>query len=321
VRIPYVIHVPVNYDPTRRYPLVCFLHGASWNESALPAGFEQWPNVVAVTSYRQQATDPVIMVWPTLRLTDGDWSPAVLRRVLDLLDALAVEYSLDPQRFYVGGYSLGVAGVWNLLGLRPDFFAGALVWAGGAGSAPARTIKDVPLWAFLARDDQFGVGSLQNLIAALREAGGHPLYSEFNTGGHEGPMRVASPSPAVLNWLFASTAGSASTAAVRRRGGRTGWATAPTTGASALDLAGSARAIAGTVTAVSWENRANRLKGMASTHRQADTTFWASTISRSRPGRLTSSSSRPPWTLLGHRRLAAPPPSATPFPCSARRCT
>ncbi len=145
----------------------------------------------------------MILVWPTLRLTDSDWSPAVLRQVLDLLDALAVEYSLDPQRFYVGGYSLGVAGVCNLLRLRPDFFAGALVWAGGAGSTPARTIKAVPLWAFHARDDGFSAGATPALIAAFREAGGHPLFSEFNTGGHEGPMRVASCSPVVLNWLFA----------------------------------------------------------------------------------------------------------------------
>lgn len=274
VRIPYVIHVPANYDPARRYPLVCFLHGSGWDESALPAGFEDWPNVVAVTSYRQQATDPVIMVWPTLRLTDSDWSPAVLRQVLDLLDALAVEYSLDPQRFYVGGYSLGVAGVWNLLGLRPDFFAGALVWAGGAGNAPARTIKDVPLWAFLARDDEFGVGSMQNLIAALREAGGHPLYSEFNSGGHQGPMRVASCSPVVLNWLFAQRRGQppASPFAVEIVG-----ADGPlplVTGTPVIDLTGTASATLGAITNVTWAIRANQTKGTATTTRQAGKTFW-----------------------------------------------
>jgi hypothetical protein len=147
-RIPYVIHVPPDYDPARRYPLVCFLHGSGWGENALPAGFEEWPNVVAVTSYRQQATDPAIMVWPTRRLTDVDWSPPVLRQVLDLLDHLAIGYRLDPERMYLGGYSLGVAGVWNLLGLRPEFFAAALVWAGGAGNTPARTIKDAPRGRF-----------------------------------------------------------------------------------------------------------------------------------------------------------------------------
>lgn len=275
VRIPYVIHFPANYDPARRYPLVCLLHGAGLNESAMPANFEAWPHVLAVTSYRQQATDPVIMVWPARRLTDSDWSPAVLRQVLDLLDALAFEYSLDPQRFYVGGYSLGVAGVWNLLGLRPDFFAGALVWAGGAGSAPARTIKDVPLWAFLARDDEFGVGSSQNLIAALREAGGHPLYSEFNTGGHEGPMRVASCSPVVLDWLFAQRRGQPPSPPFAVEVAGPDGPPPTTTGASALDLAGTVRATAGNITGVWLENRVNRLKAVASTHRQADTTFWA----------------------------------------------
>ncbi len=32
--------------------------------------------------------------------------------------------------------------------------------------------------------------------------------------------------------------------------------------------------MAGNITAVSWENRANRFKGVASTDRQADATFW-----------------------------------------------
>jgi hypothetical protein len=88
-------------------------------------------------------------------------------------------------------------------------------------------------------------------------------------------MRVASCSPVVLNWLFAQRRGQPPPPPFAVEVVGPDGPPPPTTGASALDLAGSARAIAGTVTAVSWENRANRLKGMASTHRQADTTFWA----------------------------------------------
>lgn len=273
VRIPYVIHAPADYHPSRRYPLVCFLHGMGWSESALPAGFEEWPNVVAVTSYRQQATDPAIMVWPLGR-GGADWSPAVLRQVLDLLNHLAIEFSLDPERFYVGGYSAGVTGVWDLLGLRPGFFAGALVWAGGAGITPATTLKNIPSWAFHAKDDSYGVSGSQNLIAALREAGGRPLLSEFQTGGHEGPMRVASCSPVVLNWLFSQRRSQhlPPPFAVEVAGPDGPPPTA--TGASSVDLAGTARALAGNITAIAWENRANRAKGVASTDRPADTTFW-----------------------------------------------
>jgi poly(3-hydroxybutyrate) depolymerase len=265
-RIPYVIHVPANYNPAHRHALACFLHGASWNENALPAGFEEWPNVVAVTSYRQQATDPVIMVWP------NDW---VVGRVPDLLDHLAREYRLDPERIYLGGYSMGVAGVWDLLGLRPDFFAGAVVWAGGKGSAPASKIKDVPLWAFCAKDDPYVGSSTQNLIAALRAAGGHPLYSEFNSGGHEGPMRVASCSPVMRDWLLAQRRGQPPTSAFTVQAGARGPITLPVaTGASSLALAGAARAAAGNITAVTYENGANKARGMAATLRQADALSW-----------------------------------------------
>lgn len=188
---------------------------------------------------------------------------------------MAAEYSLDPQRIYVGGYSLGVAGVWNLLGLRPDFFAGALVWAGGAGNAPVQIIKDVPLWAFVARDDEFGMGSSQNQIAALREGGGHPLYAEFNTGGHEGPMRVASCSPVVLNWPLAQRRGQPPVRPFAVEIAGTDGSPPSVTGASAIDLAGTASATLGAITNVAWAIRANQAKGAAATTTtQAGKTFW-----------------------------------------------
>lgn len=262
VRIPYVIHLPTTYDPARRYPLACFIHGSTSNESNLLQRVEPSPHFFAVTSYGQQEVDPVIMVWPTRRVNDSDWSPSVLQQVLDLLDALQAEHSVDAQRIYLAGYSQGVHGVWDLLGLRPGFFAGALVWAGWMGSTPASEIVDVPLWAFHARDDSIvPVSDSQTLIAALRSAGGHPLYSEFNLGDHLGPMTVGSCSPVVLDWWLAQRRGSPGMTGPSLSINRPASGPTLATGASSLDLQGSAATAAGQIAKVTWENGRNRSKG------------------------------------------------------------
>ena len=60
-------------------------------------------------SYRQQATDPVIVVWPTRRA--GDLSLvglSICSKCSDLLDQLIPEFNIDTNRVYVTGFSRGL---------------------------------------------------------------------------------------------------------------------------------------------------------------------------------------------------------------------
>ena len=98
----------------------------------------------------------------------------------------------------MGGY-----GAWHLVITRPGLFAVAVPIAGGADPALAGAIAHVPVWAFHGEQDPaVPVAYSRDIIAALRQAGSSPRYTEFPGEGHV-VWPLAFDDPELLDWLFA----------------------------------------------------------------------------------------------------------------------
>jgi len=191
-----------------------------------------------------------------------------------LLDQFIPQFSVDTNRIYVRGSSL-VLRVWDMIALRPGFFAGTTFAAGPQGSRPA-ALKDVPVWAWCAQNDDAGqVGNTRAAVRALRLAGCNVRYTEYVTGkyadstglgngsGHFAGIFMGWATPVIIDWVLAQRRGGPSPAEPLLT------ITSPTaqavwlTDATNLSLAGSALALNQTVTRVAWENTANKLAGVA----------------------------------------------------------
>ena len=74
---------------------------------------------------------------------------------MELLDWFIARFSVDANRIYVGGISLGSIPTAGGLGSRPGFFAAALMLAGVAGGPiiTPSAMKHVPLWVTCGPDD------------------------------------------------------------------------------------------------------------------------------------------------------------------------
>jgi hypothetical protein len=277
-RYPYYYLMPTNYNPARSYPLVFFFHGAYGDEITFtngaggPPGWLGYANYTITkvfASYRQQATDPAIVVWPTCRAGDS-WANLYSWQATNLLDSLISEFNIDTNRLYVGGLSGGLPSAWDLLGLRHGFFAGAMVLSGKRGSTASILLKDVPLWAFCARNDESGfLADVPTFVRSLRVVGGNPIYTEYLIGGHLNGIGMGMFTPVAVDWLLAQRRGVAPTNEPLLS------ITNPTlqafllTGATNLNLAGCAAALDRAVTQVAWTNSANNANGVAS-----DSNLW-----------------------------------------------
>ena len=260
LRLPYFYWVPTDYDSGRSYPLFCRFHGAGGDVSS-PGGA---PEGLQLASYRLQETDPAVLVFPTRWFAAEDWTDQYLQLTSGLLDQLISQFSIDTNRVYLAGSSQGVHAAWDLLGMRPGFFAAAYMGAGWMGNFPATAIKDVPLWVGHAADDAIlEVGDSRTLVATLRRAGGNPIYTEYASGGHVGGILMHMRTPAMNDWLLAQRRG------VPPTYGPTVSVTSPTrgaihaTGGTNLNIGGGAAALDRAVTKVAWENTANGTKGTA----------------------------------------------------------
>jgi len=208
--LPYRIFVPNGYQPKKKYPLVLWLHGAAGrgtdNLKQIALG-----NATAARAFTDAAVQkkwPVFVlapqcperhVWANVQAAEMNEE---LRLVLELLDQVRMEYTIDADRLYVAGQSMGGFATWDLLARAPERFAAALPLCGRANTAAADKMKRVAVWAFHgAADETVPVSGSREAIAALRNAGGKPKYTEYPGVGHN-VWEKAFAEPGLLPWLF-----------------------------------------------------------------------------------------------------------------------
>jgi predicted peptidase len=209
--MPYRLFVPVDYDKTKKYPLVLWLHGVSArgtdNERQIIEG-----NTLGATIWTKpenQAKNPAFVVAPQCS-PDGWWAQGPelkpskdLEKVVALLKDLQKQYSIDPDRLYVVGQSMGGYGAWSIVTDYPEMFAAAVPLCGGGNLSKAKDLVNVPIWAFHGdEDDAVEVERSREMIEAIKEAGGNPKYTEYAGVGHS-VWHQAFADPELLNWVFA----------------------------------------------------------------------------------------------------------------------
>ncbi len=215
--MPYRLFIPDQYDPAERYPLVLYLHGSGnrGRDNVYQITDDCGPDML--TRPAVQMRYPSFVVAPQAP-TGGQWgfylgSTAPVALAIAIVRELQREFSIDAQRIYVTGYSMGGLGSFYLLDKYPELFAAALPLAGGGSPEIAHHIRELPLWAFHGERDYFvpitgrvrdgiEVYGTQDMITALRAAGGNPRFTLMEGYGHLIPCWVYSRRD-VIDWLFA----------------------------------------------------------------------------------------------------------------------
>lgn len=205
---------PKNYDAKQRYPLVIFLHGAGErgddNRIQLKHGMANY------AADDLQAKFPAFVIAPQCpanqKWVDVDWSgekhnqPAKaspsMHATRELIDALQKEISIDPDRIYITGLSMGGYGTWDALQRYPELFAAGAPICGGGDPSLAERIKHMPIWVFHGEQDTV-VKPIRSrsMVAALEAAGAKPKYTEYPQVGHDS-WTATYANPEFHTWLF-----------------------------------------------------------------------------------------------------------------------
>jgi len=201
-KLRYSWLVPLSVEDGKSYPLVVCLHGRG--------GHTQAATVLGRTSLREK--HPCFVFAP--ECTDSNiWAAtkALERKlqgsqkiglVLEALEALLREPSVDPARVYVTGQSMGGLGTWGALAQRPELFAAAVPVCGAWGLDDTAKLTSTPIWAFHgALDKTVPLEPTQTLIAALREAGGTPKLTIYPDVAH-GSWGPAYDDAELWTWMF-----------------------------------------------------------------------------------------------------------------------
>jgi poly(3-hydroxybutyrate) depolymerase len=135
--VRYRIFVPVGYDATRRYPLVIAIHSGAgagtyfdWEASFSTDGTASKENQLK----RLAQERGYIVACPSgSGGSFGEFlSPRGEADVLDVLRRVQSVYSVDPQRVFLAGWSVGSDAVWHIAMGHPELFRAIAPVAGSA---------------------------------------------------------------------------------------------------------------------------------------------------------------------------------------------
>lgn len=125
---PYALYLPPHFDQSKRYPLVVSLHGAGSNHRlnlrrVFGKSNVEGENDVEASRYFPEWNDvDVIVASPYARGTMG-YQGVAEKDVLDVLADVKRRFSIDENRIYLTGLSMGGGGTLWLGLTRPDLWA------------------------------------------------------------------------------------------------------------------------------------------------------------------------------------------------------
>lgn len=227
--LPYRLWVPAQLEPSRRYPLVLFLHGAGERGTDNRAQLAPNPDPLVFVAPDKQARWPCFFIAPQCPvgqtwagLTQGDrwgdldgtgdftaeptWPLAATMQMLSsLTNGGTYAEHIDLSRLYITGLSMGGYGTWEALSRWPGVFSAAIPICGGGDPERVGSLGRIPVWMFHAADDPVvPVVRSRQMTDALRHFGVIPRLTEYPaalTIGHAS-WRPAYADPELVPWLF-----------------------------------------------------------------------------------------------------------------------
>ena len=176
----YLLDLPKDYDEKTGWPLLVFLHGYGQSGDDLQIVRENGPPKL----FGEGKQFPFVLASPQCP-TGFYWRGNV---VIGLIDHLIENYSIDPNRIYLTGLSMGGYGTWQISHEYPERFAAvAPVCGGGLFVSPyfMDRLKNLPVWAFHdKRDDVIPYQESVSMVEGVNAAGGNAKLTTFDEGKH-----------------------------------------------------------------------------------------------------------------------------------------
>ena len=172
--LPYNLYIPKDYDRSKSYPLVLFMHDASLITTTVRATLVQGLGAVCWAAPEDQAKRPAFVLAPQYPevVVGDDYKPtALFDTTADLVRSLTAKYSIDTDRLYSTGQSMGAMMTLGLNIKYPDLFAASWVVAGQWPSAQAAPLAEKNLWVTVSQGDTKAYPGENAIMAVVEKAG------------------------------------------------------------------------------------------------------------------------------------------------------
>ncbi len=229
----YNLFIPENYDPDKKYPLVLFIHDAGAVSNNPTETLTQGNGATVWASSQAQAEHECFVLAPqynSVIVDDTSRTAPQMDITISLIKELMKKYSIDADRLYNTGQSMG--GMISIaMDIKyPDFFAASLLVACQWDPSLVAPMAKKPLWIVVSQGD-FKANPGQDAITnelikhgstvskaiwnaeasktELAEKAADMIskkrdinYTVFKNGSHRYTWQYAYSIEGIRNWLF-----------------------------------------------------------------------------------------------------------------------
>lgn len=185
-----LVQLPPEYDPLRKYPVILSLH-AAWST---PLNQIEWwagqpgPDGLRRGQAMRHGTIVIAPAWATARQTAYEYSAREHAAVLDCLRAAQRRFSIDSDRVFLSGHSLGGDAAWDIGLAHPDLWAGLIAIAPTAGKYVDhywRNARSLPVYIVAGELDTGCMARNSMDLDRSFAKGFDTTYVEYRGRGHE----------------------------------------------------------------------------------------------------------------------------------------
>ncbi len=213
--MPCRVMKPLGFDAQKSYPVIVSLHGAGGVGRNNDKQLKDWNRQLAEKPRRKDF--PCYVVAPQAASL---WNAEHLTKIKAIIKGLP---SVDMDRIYIMGHSMGGHGTYIFIQIDPGYFAAAAPSAGAGRRISEKfifpeKIKDVPIWAFNGENDGVcPVAKHRELLAEMKKLGGnmkltvwagdkHAVSDKMIIGAENGTTDFSGDrcdkEPDFMSWLF-----------------------------------------------------------------------------------------------------------------------
>jgi len=197
VAIDYLLSLPPDYDASAKWPLVVFLHGAGERGDNLEQ--VRRTTLSRIVEHDNRRRWGFVLLSPQCP-RDSYWQP---EQVTELIEHVSSRLSIDRDRVYLTGYSMGGFGTWATACHDPDRFAAIAPLSGGGDVQQAERLQELPIWAFHGdKDNVVSIDGDRAMVEAVQKCGGNVKFTVYPGAGH-GICDMTYQDDRLFDWLLA----------------------------------------------------------------------------------------------------------------------
>lgn len=216
--LPFRLLAPKNVQASKKYPLIITLHNSSRigtdNEKQLeplsliwlrPQIRKEYPCFVIAPQFAKRSSNYIFD--STTNVLKATPSPDVFVLLKLIKKTMATNPSIDKNRIYIVGYSMGASTAQNLLSAEPDIFAAIVCIAPVPDFSNILTLKNKPMWLIHGEEDSENPFSGSVVFSKLIHGNKKFLFTIYPNLAHNNITIPFLRDDDIPKWLFTQSLG------------------------------------------------------------------------------------------------------------------